>query len=75
MGAYVGLAAIVAIAVLTGWPLFKGLRTGVIHSQRVGYSRNGDPSSFWFYACCYAVGFIASTGLLAFIATQALLAR
>jgi hypothetical protein len=36
VGAYIGLASIVAIALLTGWPLFGGLKRGVIYSKRVG---------------------------------------
>ena len=71
MHASLGLAALFAIALLTGWPLIRGLSTGTIYSKRVGYSRAKDPSSFWFYAGCYGIAFIASTGLLLFFAVTA----
>lgn len=64
VAAYIGLTAVTAIALFTGWPLFTGLRRGVIYSKRRGYSRVGDPSSFWFFAICYAIAFAASFGLL-----------
>jgi hypothetical protein len=57
--AYLGLALVAAIAVLTGAPLFLGLRRGVIHSQRVAYSRIDDPRSYWFYTVGYGVGFLS----------------
>ena len=64
VGAYIGLTAVIAIALLTGRPLYAGLRRGVIYSKRRGYSRVRDPSSFWFFAICYAIAFAASFGLL-----------
>ena len=71
-GAYIGLTAVLAIALLTGWPLFTGLRQGVIYSKRRGCSRVGDPSSFWFFAVCYAIAFAASVGLLIIFGMDAL---
>ncbi len=73
VGAYVGLASVVVIAMLTGWPLFSGLWRGVIYSKRVGYSRVDDPFSFWFYASCYALAFAASAGLLMYFGFEAAL--
>jgi hypothetical protein len=73
VGAYIGLASLVVIALLTGWPLFSGLWRGVIYSKRVGYSRVDDPSSFWFYASGYALAFAASAGLLMYFGFEAAL--
>jgi len=75
VGAFLGLAAIVAIALLTGVPLLSGLKSGVIYSKRIGYSRAEDPKSFWFYGGCYAIAFLGSAGLLAYVAADALLSR
>jgi hypothetical protein len=75
VSAYVGLALMLSIALLTGVPLFGGLRRGVIYSQRVAYSRVDDPRSFWFYAVGYGVAFLSSAGLLAYLALDALVAR
>jgi len=72
VGASIGLAALIAIALLAGWPLFAGLRRGVIYSKRVGYSRTGEPSDFWFYAIGYAIAFAASGGLLSYFAFELL---
>jgi hypothetical protein len=71
--AYIGLALVIAIALLTGWPLFSGLRRGVIYVRRVGHSRVDDPSSFWFYVSGYAVAFAASAGLLAYLGVETVL--
>ena len=70
IGAYLGLTAVIATAILTGWPLAAGLLQGVIYSKRTGYSRVGDPSSFWFFAVCYAIAFAASAGLLIYLGVQ-----
>jgi hypothetical protein len=75
VGAYLGLASVVGIALLTGIPLFGGLKRGVIYSKRVAYSRVEDPRSFWFYSGCYALAFLSSAGLLAYLAADALLRR
>jgi len=72
-GAFIGLASLVAIALLTGGPLFAGLKRGVIYSQRVGYSRVNDPSSFWFYASAYAIAFAASAGILVYFGYEAII--
>ena len=75
IGAYLGLASIIAIALLTGVPLIGGLKRGVIYSKRVAYSRTEDPRSFWFYTGGYAIAFLSSAGLLAYVAADALLWR
>jgi hypothetical protein len=72
VGAYIGLTAVIAVALLTGWPLFTGLRRGVIYTKRKSYSRVADPSSFWFFATCYAIAFAASFGLLIILGIDAL---
>jgi hypothetical protein len=72
VGAYIGLTAVIVTALLTGWPLFTGLRRGVVYSKRSGYSRVGDPSSFWFFLVCYAIAFAASFGLLIIFGMDAL---
>jgi len=69
----VGLVPMIAITGLTGWPLFAGLRRGVIYSQRVAYSRSDDPSSFWFYVTGYSIAFVSSAGLLIYIGGDILL--
>jgi len=60
---------------LTGIPLVRGVKRGVIHSQRVGYSRIHDPRSFWFFAGGYAIAFLSSAGLLLYLALDVLLGR
>lgn len=65
--AFIALVPVIAIALLTGWPLFSGLRRGVIYARRVGHSRVDDPAAFWSYVGSYAVAFAASAGFLVFV--------
>lgn len=62
----VGLTGIGLLAAMSGWMLFLAVTRGLVYSHRVAYSRESDPSSFWWFTACYSVMFLTTGSFVAY---------